>query len=276
MLAFMLGRLDGLRANHLVVATTDHPCDDPVAEVATSAGAAVVRGDETDVLGRFMLTLRSHPADVVVRLTADCPLIDTELIEAAIDLHRLSEADYTSNTIVRTYPDGLDVEVVTSEAMIAAADSVDSVEREHVTPYVYRHPERFHLAALRQDRLLGDERWTVDTLEDLDRVRSIVAQLRHHRVGWLDILEVTGVRPIDPDRLRLVPALDATPAIRTWDAKIGAATVGRVAMTVTAGRGDLSVFVEPEWHEAALAVLRQTLRADYQITDLVEVRRPHN
>ncbi|MCB0964211.1 MAG: NTP transferase domain-containing protein, partial [Acidimicrobiales bacterium] len=99
MLGLMLARLAPLADRaHLVVATTVHDRDDPVAAVAAEAGWAVVRGDEDDVLGRFLEALGRHRADDVVRLTADCPLIDPAVVAAALDLHRRTGADYTSNT----------------------------------------------------------------------------------------------------------------------------------------------------------------------------------
>ena len=173
MLAFMLARLESVRCDDLVVATSTDGRDDAVAEVAAAAGVSVVRGSESDVLARFVAALDAHPADVVVRLTADCPLIDPAVVNEAIAVRAATGADYASNTLVRTYPDGLDVEVLTADALrAAAAEAVDPVEREHVTPFVYRRPERFRLAAVVGPEPLGDLRWTVDTADDLDRIRT--------------------------------------------------------------------------------------------------------
>ena len=124
MLAFMLARvapLVGRGVEEVVVATSDGAIDEPVAEVARAAGVAAVRGSEHDVLGRYLLALEDHPADTVVRLTADCPLTDPALVSEVLALHRRAGADYTSNTLIRTFPDGLDVEVMAAAALRTAA-----------------------------------------------------------------------------------------------------------------------------------------------------------
>jgi spore coat polysaccharide biosynthesis protein SpsF len=121
LLAFMLRRLRPIAVDRLVVATSDDRRDDAVAAVAERAGVAVVRGPEDDVLARFAIALDAHPADTVVRLTADCPLVDPDVVDEALALHRRSGAAYTSNTLIRTFPDGLDVEVVSADALTDAA-----------------------------------------------------------------------------------------------------------------------------------------------------------
>src|SRR5438093_41742 len=149
MLRFMLERLDGL-GMPVVVATSDLDRDDPVAEVATTAGASVVRGPEDDVLARFRLALEQHPVDHVVRLTADCPLSDPKIVQAVLELHEARHADYTCNVLPRTFPKGLDVEVARVDSLrIADREATDAREREHVMPFLYRRPSRFRLADLR-------------------------------------------------------------------------------------------------------------------------------
>ena len=210
MLRFMLERLESLKVDRLVVATSDYPEDDRVEAVAQAAGVVCVRGPEQDVLARFALALRSNPADTVVRLTADCPLIDPEVVNQLIVLFRRTGVDYASNTLVRTYPVGLDAEVLTAVALQTAdCEATDPVEREHVTPFIYRRPARFRLAALRQDRLLGHERWTVDTAADLDRVRRMVTQLGPRTdPSWQEILDVLGPSPSSASPLRILRARD--------------------------------------------------------------------
>lgn len=199
MLAFMLDRLSSLDGIRLVVATSIGIGDDPIERCARSLGIAVVRGDETDVLGRFRTALDRYPADHVVRLTADCPLIDPVLVTATIERHLATGADYTSNTLIRTHPDGLDVEAMTARALrIADREATDPAEREHVTPYLYRRPQRFSLAALLGPARFGHLRWTVDTADDLERVRSMVATGRSSadRIPLRD-----GFEPAVPDEV---------------------------------------------------------------------------
>jgi RimJ/RimL family protein N-acetyltransferase len=163
------------------------------------------------VLDRFRSALGAHPARAVVRLTGDCPLTDPALVEATVARHHDSGADYTCNVIPRTFPKGLDVEVVDAAALeAAAATATDPPEREHVTPYFYRHPERFRLANVRCPELLGDERWTVDTPEDLAFVREVAGALgTAPGYGWREILAFAGrrVRPA-PGDLHLRPAVE--------------------------------------------------------------------
>ena len=197
-LAFMLDRLAPLAVDQLVVATSTAAADARVEEVANEKGVAVVRGPEDDVLARFIVALDAYPAMHVVRLTGDCPLMDPALVATALEVHQRDAADYTSNTLVRTFPDGLDVEVVTAAALREANDeAVDAAEREHVTPFVYGRPERYRLANFESGDDLGAERWTLDTAADLDRLREIVAKLDHPvSASWQDLLAVAGRRAV--------------------------------------------------------------------------------
>ncbi len=194
MLGFLLHRLSHLADATIVVATSDHDRDDPIEDIATAHGAAVVRGPEQDVLARFGLVLDRFPAATVVRITGDCPLVDPEIVRSVIELHRSSAADYTCNVLPRTYPKGLDVEVIAASALrVALAEARDAAEREHVTPFFYRHPERFKLANLRSGMELGEERWTVDNAEDLAVIRDIVGRFAPDQdFGWRSILEIVG------------------------------------------------------------------------------------
>ena len=272
MLAFLLDRLAGLRVDNLVVATSDLPQDDAVADVARGRSVDVVRGSEADVLDRFVKALDAFPADLVVRVTADCPLSDPAIIEAAVDLARATTADYTSNSLLRTFPVGLDVEVVTAGALReAAAEAVDPPEREHVLPFVYRRPERYRLAALRTPERLAARRWTVDTPADLDRVRRIVAALDDPlRATWHDMLAVDepdlvagaetaellpattadnevivemvgdpGIEPLGTGAPILPTGDDVHGPTRTWLVRMDADIVGWVQITVDGGVGRL-------------------------------------
>jgi len=213
LLRFMLDRLADLRVDALVVATSTLDRDDAVVDIARDAGRPVVRGSETDVLDRFATALVCHPADHVVRLTADCPLADPVLVEAVLARHLDRGADYTSNVFPRTFPRGLDCEVMTADALRTAhAEAIDPAEREHVTPFLYRRPERFALANMRNDTTLGREGWTVDSPDDLAFVRKIVATMHDASGGsdafsWREAWREVGPRDVaDPDAVVLVPA----------------------------------------------------------------------
>ena len=153
----------------VVLATTELPADNAVAIEAQRAGAQVHRGSEHDVLSRYYSAATSQRADVVVRLTADCPLLDPHLVGVLVRkfIDRAGGIDYLSNTLTRTYPRGLDAEVFSMAAMARSwREATLPDEREHVTPYIYRHPELFRLenhAATGDDSNL---RITLDTPAD--------------------------------------------------------------------------------------------------------------
>jgi spore coat polysaccharide biosynthesis protein SpsF len=171
-----LRRAEGI--DTLVVATSTDPSDDPLVAYLMSIAVPVVRGPLDDVLARFILVLDAFPAEVVVRLTADCPLASPVIIDEVIDAFAQSDADYVSNTLEPTFPDGLDVEVVRSSALAwVAANSTDPHEHEHVTLGVYRRPARFRCLNVRGEVDLSNLRWTVDEPDDLSFVRSIYDEL---------------------------------------------------------------------------------------------------
>lgn len=187
------------RIDRLVVATSDASSDDPIAALCAREGVPVHRGSLTDVLSRFCGALSSFgPAATVVRLTADCPVADWRVIDACLDLHESSGADYTSNALERTYPVGLDVEAVKAPLLLVAdREAVSAEEREHVTPFFYHRPEQFRIAHLRRAPGAADLRWTVDTQRDFDLISTFYAQLhaRNADFSTQDILDLIAARP---------------------------------------------------------------------------------
>jgi spore coat polysaccharide biosynthesis protein SpsF len=194
MLARQLERIRrAKRIDALVVATSDARSDDAIESLCVTLGVACFRGPLHDVLARFAGAARAQRERHVhvVRLTGDCPLSDPELIDAVVELHVARGADYTSNTLERRYPDGLDVEAMRLAALCAAQrEATSPAQREHVTPYLYEHPERFALASLRCERALGHLRWTVDEPADLRFVQRVYAELHlgNPGFGWRDVL----------------------------------------------------------------------------------------
>ncbi|MDB5438500.1 MAG: acylneuraminate cytidylyltransferase [Caulobacteraceae bacterium] len=180
MLARQIERVRRARSiGRLAVATSDQASDDPLEALCERLGVACYRGPLDDVLGRFVGAVSAlGPADHVVRLTGDCPLVDPSVIDAVIARHLEAEADYTNNTTRLTFPKGQDVEVVRAPLLaLAAAETSDLYDREHVTPFFYRRPDRFRLADLERDPPLGDLRWTVDTPEDFAFVTRVYQAL---------------------------------------------------------------------------------------------------
>jgi spore coat polysaccharide biosynthesis protein SpsF len=157
------------RIDKLVVATSLNPGDDAIEKAVRREGIEVHRGPLDDVLARFIGALEAFgPADHVVRLTADCPLADPVVIDETIETHLESGADYTSNTPPhRTFPKGLDVEVMIAATLRrAAAEATTTEEREHVTWGIHTRPERWRLAFHSQPVDEGEVRWTVDRPDD--------------------------------------------------------------------------------------------------------------
>ena len=183
----------------VIVATSAAPSDDPLAGVLAARGFPVYRGDLYDVLGRFAgaATFAGAP-DYVVRLTADFPLIDPGLIDEAVRLALASGADYTGNAERRTYADGLDVEVIRVAALrAAAAEALDAHDREHVTAFIRRQPERFSAAHLTQTRDESAMRWTVDQCADFMFVRQVYEALypTHPEFTARDVHALLAERP---------------------------------------------------------------------------------
>lgn len=163
--------------SRVVVATTTESADDVLADWCSAQSVAVYRGSVDDVLDRFWQCAKQHPAEFIVRVTADDPLKDPEVIAQALALCASSpEVDYASNTLQPTYPEGLDIEVVRFRTLERAAREAKlPSEREHVMPYVWKNPDRFVLRGFTMQPDLSHWRWTVDKPADLDLVRRIFA-----------------------------------------------------------------------------------------------------
>ena len=184
----------------VVVATPDGAADDPVARLAKRLGCAVTRGSEIDVLDRFAQAAREHRAEVVMRVTSDCPLLDPVESGRVLSAFLASEADYASNVISRRLPRGLDTEVFGRDALEEADRSaVSSDEREHVTLHIYRRPDRFRLLEVVPPKGvdLSSKRWTLDTLEDYCFLHALFEHLgeRAHSSSIDDIVALLGRYP---------------------------------------------------------------------------------
>lgn len=167
------------RLSQIVIATTVNPQDDIIANTAKEQGVSVYRGSEEDVLQRYAETAKQFQADFIVRITSDCPLIDPAIIDACIEQFLKSpQYDYISNTLDLTFPRGMDVEVFTQKALQTAHEKAKRTpEREHVTPYIYQHPDIFKIGHFKNSENLSQYRLTVDTQEDFDLIKMIIESL---------------------------------------------------------------------------------------------------
>jgi spore coat polysaccharide biosynthesis protein SpsF len=202
MLAQQLLRLKRCRlADEIVVATTTNATDDRVVALARAAGVRWFRGSERDVLERYVGAVRDARADVVVRVTADCPLIDSDVSDRVIDALSGGSmpSDYASNVTPRTYPQGLDTEALFADTLervhrMARSESA----REHVTTFIYReHPDLFLVQSVTDQEDNSDLRWTVDEAADLELVRRLYDALGvgERAVGYRELLAYARAHP---------------------------------------------------------------------------------
>jgi spore coat polysaccharide biosynthesis protein SpsF len=190
------------RASNLdqtVVATTTDANDKAVVELLEKRDVPFIRGHPTDVLDRYLTAAQVFSADIIVRLTADCPLHDPDVIDKTVNafLAKLPDVDYASNRLVRTYPIGLDVEVFTRQALLRAGDeATENYQREHVTPYLYEVEGRARLLSVESNKDYGHYRWTVDTPDDLEFVRQVYAHFPDQSdFGWDAVLDLLEQKP---------------------------------------------------------------------------------
>ncbi len=182
--------------DEVVVATSTERSDDPIVEFCGRHGFAVFRGSLDDVLDRFHAAARVHGADRIIRLTADCPLLDPEVVAYVAGAFEPQRHDYVSNTIERTFPDGLDTEVFSFEALDRAWSQARlPSEREHVTPYIWKHPRSFRIAQVRQQPDRSHERWTVDEPRDLEFARAVFREMGRPMFGQTQLLELLERHP---------------------------------------------------------------------------------
>lgn len=182
----------------LVLATSRNPEDDAVATIGQTAGIDVYRGNLDDVLDRFYRAAEPFAPSHVVRLTGDCPLTDPSIIDAVTRFAVDGNYDYASNSIRPTFPDGLDVEVATFEALQTAwREATKRSDREHVMPFLHRQRDRFKLGNYENERDLSALRWTVDEAADFTFVETIYQALYPTKPGFdsADILAYLNANP---------------------------------------------------------------------------------
>jgi spore coat polysaccharide biosynthesis protein SpsF len=182
--------------SQVVIATTIDPEDDAIFDYCRTHGFLVFRGNQFDVLDRYYQAARLYQAEVVVRITADCPLMDPAEIDHVVSEFERSGVDFAANRLPppwkRTYPIGLDIEVCTFAALERAwHEAKQPFEREHVMPYLYDQAGRFKILVVDHDPDYGNFRWTVDTPEDLEAVRSIYAAFNgDDGFSWLEVADL--------------------------------------------------------------------------------------
>jgi spore coat polysaccharide biosynthesis protein SpsF len=210
----------------IIIATTSDPSDDPIEALCRERGYPVYRGSMFDVLDRYYGAAQQAGAEIIVRVTADCPVIDPQVIDEVVQAFIREGADFAANRLPppwkRTYPIGLDTEVCSFAGLERAWKEAGlQFEREHVMPFFYRVEGRFKVVVIDHDPDCGAYRWTVDTQEDLQLLREIFRRFADDTFSWLDVLAL----------------VEREPEL----ARINAAVKAKVAMDVDTraeGRGD--------------------------------------
>lgn len=183
----------------VVVATTVEKDDDELeAYIKKYRYCDLYRGSTDDVLSRFYECAKEHKADIVIRITADDPLKDPQILDKAVEmLMGDKELDYCSNTITPSYPEGLDIEVLQFSALETAyLEAVLPSEREHVTPFIWKNPGKFKIQNFKFERDLSTWRWTVDKQEDLEFMRCIFKEFKNKpMVSYKEVIHFLEVNP---------------------------------------------------------------------------------
>ncbi len=179
LLSYLVERLSRVqRIDQIMVATTKNRTDDPIERLVTNLSIPVFRGSEANVLDRFYQAAKTVQAEHILRITADCPLIDPVLIDELIEFYHREKFDYASNCDPPSLPDGLDAEVFSFDVLAKAhANAKLPSEREHVTPYIRNHPDKFKIGNLAYSPDLSHLRWTVDEPDDFILVRELIESI---------------------------------------------------------------------------------------------------
>tara|TARA_Y100000590_G_scaffold238348_2_gene268112 strand:- start:1585 stop:3618 length:2034 start_codon:yes stop_codon:yes gene_type:complete len=197
MIELLLSRLSlSTELDEIVVATSEEKRDDKLESTVESLGFKCTRGSEKDVLNRFYKSAKFLEADVIVRITGDCPLVDSKLVDECIRGYKKFKVDYFSNIDPATYPDGLDIEVMSFQSLERANREADSdFDREHVTPYI-RNSDSFSKSSIQNEEDLSSQRWSVDEPEDLIVVTKIFEYFSPDIFfDWKKVLELLKIRP---------------------------------------------------------------------------------
>jgi spore coat polysaccharide biosynthesis protein SpsF len=180
----------------VAVITSTHAADDAIERLCKENDLPCFRGSLDDVLDRYYQAAVHFQADNVVRLTADCPLLDPKIIDKVVQTFHQSGFDYVSNSLECTYPDGLDTEIFRFAVLERAwKEARLTSEREHVTPYIFKHPELFRLGLVKHEEDLSVLRWTVDTPRDLEFMRAMYNFIQNEECGMDEILRLLKEHP---------------------------------------------------------------------------------
>lgn len=181
-----------------IVATTISRQDLPIVNLCAELGVRVYCGCEEDPLERYFQAARLFGGEHIIRIKADCPAIDPLVVDQAVQLHLATRADYTTNTMERTYPVGQDVEIVTRQTLLRLwREARLFSEREHITLYIHKHPDKFHTEHLKWDADYSHKRWTMDNPEDYELLKLVFEALypKNPVFSMHDVLQFLALHP---------------------------------------------------------------------------------
>ena len=180
----------------IIIATTNLEQDDIIEQTAKNLGIQCFRGNSDDVLDRYYNCAKEFEIDNIVRITSDCPLIDPEIVDEVIRKYKSENYDYFTNTLIRTYPIGTDVEIFSFEILEKTWQNATlPSEREHVTPFIRNKKMNFRIGNLESKKKLDHFRWTLDRQKDLDLIREIITKINKNPILMNDILNLFSTEP---------------------------------------------------------------------------------
>lgn len=196
-LDFVLNQLSfSTLIDKIIIATTNLVQDDIIEQTAKNLGIECFRGNSDDVLDRYYNCAKKFQMDNIVRITSDCPLIDPGIVDEVISKYKSGNYDYFTNTLIRTYPIGTDVEIFSFEILEKTWQNATlPSEREHVTPFIRNKKMNFRVGNLENKKKLDHVRWTLDRQEDLDLIREIISKINKKPILMNDILNLFSAEP---------------------------------------------------------------------------------
>ena len=184
------------KLDKIIVATTNTKEDDIIFDFTKKMNIECFRGNEDDVLDRYYQCAKEYDLDIIIRITADCPLIDPQIVNKALNEFEIGKIDYIQNLDPRTFPDGMDIEIFTFNILKEAWKNADlSSEREHVTPYFRNNEKKFNIKNFSHDKDLSHYRWTLDYHEDLELIKIIVNDIIQRPILMKDVLSLFEKNP---------------------------------------------------------------------------------
>ncbi len=198
--------------DQVVVATSNGVSDHPIADFCARNHIDFYRGSEEDVLDRYHQCARHFTGSTIVRITADCPLVDPEVVDRVVGAYQDGPYDYVTNIFPRTYPEGQDVEVISFSALERTRlEAQDPYDREHVTPYLRKHPKLFRIGNVQHPVDLSGMHWSVDHPEDMKFVRAVYD---HMKVTDFCLGEVLDLLKKHPELIQINSGIEQTQFIR--------------------------------------------------------------